>query len=264
MRIEYLPLDDVAARAAPTNAKTHEVERIAGSMAQLGFFDPVVLDERTGLILAGHGRVEALQHLHAADPDDPPANIDIDTEHATVAEADEPVRTFVQWRVPVVHGWASADDAHAEAARLAANRLGERGGWDAEKLLAAVAPLEQGDLLWAAGWDTTDLDALVAAAGDAADLVDVPDDAAAYSEAADPPDPTDSTPGAGTAPARRAQGLREAYLVMTLDQFEEYTALVKRYRAWKALSTDEPVAVALIDALHEALGDHSEPLAVQP
>lgn len=236
MEIEYLPLPDVAAKAAPTNAKAHEVDRIAASMAQLGYFDPVVLDERTGLMLAGHGRVEALQQLHAADADAPPAGIGTDDG---------------AWTVPVVRGWASTDDQHAEAARTAANRLTERGGWDTDALAEVMAGLEGTDLLYVAGFDPDELDDLLAAA--AADM-DLPDGTAAYSEAAEPDDPTASTPGGADAPPpRRAQGLREAYLIMTVEQHADYTELVKRYRAWRGHSADEPTATALIDAMRTAL-----------
>lgn len=77
------------------------------------------------------------------------------------------------WTVPVVRGWASRDDAHAEAYLIASNHLTTAGGWDGEGLSAMLSDLEQVDpvLFAATGFDHAQLDAMLAdvAAGSRAD-----------------------------------------------------------------------------------------------
>jgi hypothetical protein len=62
------------------------------------------------------------------------------------------------WSLPVVRGWSSRDDAHAEGYLLAANRWTEKGGYDYELLAEIVRDLEAEDtaLLDAAGFDELD------------------------------------------------------------------------------------------------------------
>jgi len=59
LNIEYLPLGSL--RPYPRNARTHsrkQIRQIADSIATFGFTNPILVD-RNGMILAGHGRVEA-------------------------------------------------------------------------------------------------------------------------------------------------------------------------------------------------------------
>lgn len=56
--IDYLPVDDLV--AAPRNPKRHAEADLAVSLSKHGYTEPVLLDERTGKLVAGHGRVEAL------------------------------------------------------------------------------------------------------------------------------------------------------------------------------------------------------------
>lgn len=117
--IVYRDLADMVPN--PENAKLHEADGIAASITRYGIIDPVVVDDRTGMILGGHGRTEALGQLLAA------------------YEAGEPppdgIRTVKgRWQIPTLTGWASADDDEATAAGIALNALVERGGWDRAKL----------------------------------------------------------------------------------------------------------------------------------
>jgi DNA modification methylase len=62
-KIEYLPIAGLKPRSR--NARTHsrkQIRQIADSIAQFGFTNPVLIDEK-GQILAGHGRVAAAQSL---------------------------------------------------------------------------------------------------------------------------------------------------------------------------------------------------------
>lgn len=164
LEIAYTPLDDLVVHER--NPKAHDVEGIAGAIRRFGFMDPVVVDERTGKLAAGHGRLAALDvyRRRAAAGEqgwtEPPAGID--------------VRGDV-WLVPQVIGWQSASDAEAEAALVALNRWTEVGGWDDEALLDLLQDLAADDALAGVGYDDDDLDELRARL-DAARSRDLTDD----------------------------------------------------------------------------------------
>lgn len=111
-RIEYVELD--AIERALDNPRDHEVEDIAASIERWGFTDAPVHDGRTGRIIAGHGRLEALEWLRDHDRPLPEGLIS------------GPRRA---WRVPVQYGWSSANDAEAEGMLIALNRLTEAARW---------------------------------------------------------------------------------------------------------------------------------------
>jgi hypothetical protein len=68
-----------------------------------------------------------------------------------------------RWLVPVVRGWASTDDAAAEAYLVASNRLTERGGWDDTGLAAVLTAVQDADpeLLALTGFDDAALAGLL-------------------------------------------------------------------------------------------------------
>lgn len=143
-QVNRVPLDDLV--LAPSNVKKHSVELIAASLRRFGFADPVVVDQRTGELLAGHGRVEALQAMREAG-ESPPAGAD-------------------GWRVPVYTGWASTDDTEADAARVALNRTTEAGGWDDAPLSDLLVRLQaMDDGLVGVGFDTAEVEELRARLG---------------------------------------------------------------------------------------------------
>lgn len=143
-RIEYLKLEEL--RADPRNPKAHDRDAIAHSVERFGFMEPIVLDERTGFIVSGHGRVETLTRMRA---DGKPAP--------------EGVRVTKRggWRVPVVAGWRSSSDLESGAALIALNRTVELGGWVDDALLDLLHELgdaEVDGLDDAARFDAPDLD----------------------------------------------------------------------------------------------------------
>lgn len=145
---EYLPLEELV--PATRNPKAHASSAdINASIRRFGFVEPIVMDERTGRLVAGHGRLEELHALAGSRTADPPDGVLVDGD---------------RWLIPVIRGWASTTDAEAEAYLLASNRLTEKGGWDDAALVAAIADLEQIDptLLTVAGFDDTDLVAALA------------------------------------------------------------------------------------------------------
>lgn len=152
-RIEYVPLDEIA--RAPRNPKGHDAEGIAASVRRFGIVEIVVEDERTGRLVSGHGRLDAFVEDHAAGAD-PPDGIEVDGDG--------------RWLVPVVRGWASADDDEADAALVAVNRLVERGGWaEPDELVAILSGLRERDRLdLAVGYSSDDLDQIIAGLADTA------------------------------------------------------------------------------------------------
>lgn len=131
-RIEYLPLTSLEEN--PANPKKHSLDTLETSVARFGYIDPIVLDERTGYIISGHGRHTALtqmetQYIAAPGTIDVPEGVKVDENG--------------QWLVPVARGWGSSSDLEASASLIALNRVNELGGWDEEALLDLMEELTQ-------------------------------------------------------------------------------------------------------------------------
>jgi ParB-like chromosome segregation protein Spo0J len=158
-RLEYLPLAELL--PADRNAKDHDQDALAHSVGAFGFVEPVVLDERTGQLLAGHGRTEYLMRLEG-EGQDPPEGVVVDDDGT--------------WRAPVVRGVASTSDDHATAMGIALNRVGERGGWHMDQLAEQLDQLRLDDALFAAtGFDLDHLEDMLALTGGAPSLDDLED-----------------------------------------------------------------------------------------
>lgn len=155
--IEYLPLESLV--PAERNPKRHKITEIVRSIDRFGFTTPAVLDERTGRLVVGHGRVDALTAMRDSGQA-PPEGI--------LLGADD------QWLAPVITGWSSRSDAEASAYLVADNRYTELGGWDAlqlDALLGEIGDVDQG-LVAVVGFDDADLAELLAG-GDIEELPDV-------------------------------------------------------------------------------------------
>ena len=123
-------------RSNPRNARTHskkQIRQIAKSFKQFGFLNPILVDE-TGMVLAGHGRLEAARLLGSI-------------------------------KVPVV-AIAHLSDAEKRAYVIADNKLAENAGWDREMLaielgeLAVMLPEIDLDI-GITGFSTGELDSLL-------------------------------------------------------------------------------------------------------
>ncbi len=131
------------------NARTHsdeQVARIAASIAEFGFINPVLVDER-GEIIAGHGRVLAARKLAFA-------------------------------TVPAIV-LAHLTETQRRAFRIADNRIALDAGWDEESLRLEFAALREADFdLDLTGFDLDEVDRLLAApeagADDADDIPEAP------------------------------------------------------------------------------------------
>ncbi|MFE2157141.1 ParB N-terminal domain-containing protein [Streptomyces lydicus] len=124
----YVPLEDLA--PAPGNPKKHEIERIIESICTHGFVDQPIADERTGTILGGHGRREALIEMQARG-ERLPDGLLLDNDGG--------------WLVPVQRGWASRSDAEAKALNIKLNKIGADGGWQPRSLAAYLEDIVTAD-----------------------------------------------------------------------------------------------------------------------
>lgn len=142
--IRYLKLDDL--RGNPENPKGHDGELIAQSLDRFGLVEPQTLDERTGLLVAGHGRLDELRAK----------------QDAGTAPPDGIRLRGSKWYVPVVHGWSSADDAEALAYLVTSNQSTIAGGWDLPRLGDVLSQVQTTDLgLVATGYTSETLDELL-------------------------------------------------------------------------------------------------------
>jgi site-specific DNA-methyltransferase (adenine-specific) len=118
--IEYRPLEEL--HAADKNPKRHRLEELEASIDRFGYASPMLLDDRTDQLVAGHGRLEVL--LFKVDQGKPaPAGILVDNG---------------VWTAPVIRGWRSKNATEAKAMLLADNRHPELGGWDVLELAESL------------------------------------------------------------------------------------------------------------------------------
>lgn len=140
--IKYVPLTEI--RRADRNAKAHDITWIKSLIAKFGFVGSAIHDNRTGKIIAGHGRLESLEQM-AYEGQTPPDGI------TTAPDG--------TWMMPVEYGWSSRSDHEAEALGLALNEATTRGGWDDQLLAETLHDLDtiDADLRRIAGWDDKQL-----------------------------------------------------------------------------------------------------------
>ena len=158
-RLELMPLSVLSKAFAKRNPKDHDIGAIQQSIERHGYIEPIVLDERTQRLVAGHGRVETLMGLQKEKSSPPDGVKNNDGE----------------WLIPVLRGWRSASDAQAEAYLLASNRTVELGGWDKDMLEARLVDLAKGNELAGSGYDGDDLDQMLSATAGEDDVAAVPE-----------------------------------------------------------------------------------------
>lgn len=143
LRIEGMPIDTL--QDALKNPKLHSNE-IENSIGRFGYVEPIVLDERTNRIVAGHGRKAALLKLKSSGGV-PPIGVVVNEKG--------------EWVIPVIRGWASKNDKEAEAYLIASNRLVELGGWDEKELASMMSGLHTEDLLSGVGYTSSEVTQLL-------------------------------------------------------------------------------------------------------
>lgn len=120
-RIEYMEIDSLLRRRDPNNPKEHDLEALGESMDVNGYVMPMLLDEGTGKLAAGHGRLEKLQRLRKSGALPP----------------DRIVVRKGKWYAPVVRGVTLKEPGKY---LIADNRLVEIGGWNKEALASFLTP----------------------------------------------------------------------------------------------------------------------------
>jgi hypothetical protein len=228
-RVDYMPLDDL--QPALRNAKQHDAEGIGRSISRFGVVDLPIMDERTGRLVAGHGRREDL--LARRERGEQPPDGVTKSKDGT-------------WMVPVLRGWSSRSDEEAHVAGAALNHLTETGGWDNPLLGEILGDIAKADyeLVLAAGWRPPDLDGIIAANEPVDVLTDVDTDAA-HSENTDD---AEARAGqlAGQTP-QYASGLTEMILIYTVEDRAEASRLIGNARKMlgEAVTTSDIVLRAL-------------------
>lgn len=142
-RLVYVPIDELP--SADRNPKAHDEESTKASMRRFGFLETPIVDERTGKLIAGHGRRDALIALRDSGAEPPEGVVD-DKRRG--------------WMAPVIRGYRSTTDKEAEAAGVALNRIGE-GLWDLPLLTAVLDDVRTSELgLEGLGYTPADLDVM--------------------------------------------------------------------------------------------------------
>jgi|TARA_B100000902_G_scaffold112421_1_gene113639 hypothetical protein len=144
IQVEYLPLSQIV--GADINPKDHDIGQIYQSIKRFGFTQPIMMNENTGKLLAGHGRLQTLQQMKQGGEKIP----------NRIKEKDG------EWLVPVLKGISFEDDMEAQAYLIADNRLTELGGWNTGELVDTLQELVEGGFsLDGVGYDFDDLETMV-------------------------------------------------------------------------------------------------------
>lgn len=125
LKLEYRLLTDIV--KWPRNPKEHSSE-LGDAFKEFGFLVPMLIDETSGRLVAGHGRLEHLQKLHD-EGSEPPQGIKV---------------IAGKWRVPVIRGGYFDSEEQAERFLLSDNLLQMAGGWnegDLEEIVSEVSNL---------------------------------------------------------------------------------------------------------------------------
>lgn len=141
VKIEYVPLSELTRHER--NPKEHDLGEIRASVRRFGYTSPILIDEKSQKIVAGHGRLDTLIEMRKRG-ENPPERIKVKGE---------------EWIVPVIKGVSFEDDKEAEAYLLADNRLTEIGGWNDEVLGEILKDHEEN--LWGLGFTGDNLEDLL-------------------------------------------------------------------------------------------------------
>lgn len=193
----------------PGNAKEHDLDELRRSLRK-GQFQPVVVrrDGRRHVVLAGNGTLEA------AGLEDWP------TLECKVIEC---------------------TDEEALWVNLAANRIGERAGYDDGALAALLEELE-GDFV-GTGWDAGDLADLIAACEAA--------DPGPFTAASAPPEPPTRSQDGPPDRTDGADGTRETVILLSQNDYDELHGHLAALRTSARNATNGELLLASARALRQ-------------
>lgn len=150
-RLEFMPLGTL--KGAKRNPKDHDLSGIEESFDAFGYVEPITMDERTGRLVAGHGRLESLTLMRTKGLN-PPEGIKVAPDGT--------------WLLPIVRGWASKNDANAEGYIIASNKTPENGGWKNDMLGEMLEDLAKADKLRGTGFGSSEVEKLIEKLGEPA------------------------------------------------------------------------------------------------
>ena len=155
IRVEYMNFEEI--RKWPRNPKDHDLHEIQKSFYRFGFIKPVLVDESSGQLVAGHGRLDTLRLLKDGGKN-PPRGVQVVNDET--------------WLVPVLRGVHFENLSEAESYLLADNRLSEIGGWNNDALAAILEEMsgDNEELLDGTGFDIADVDDLIGKNYDYSDI----------------------------------------------------------------------------------------------
>lgn len=144
IEIEYIDLDDII--EADDNPKDHDIGVIYQSIKRFGFNNPIMINEATGKLLAGHGRLQTLKMMKD-NGESAPDRVEVDDN---------------VWKVPVLKGVSIDNVAEAQAYLLADNRITELGGWKPMDLMESLTDIiEKTGNLEGTGYDLEDVETIL-------------------------------------------------------------------------------------------------------
>ena len=153
MRVEGMALTELIARVEPRNARVHDLPKIKESLAANGFVSPPMINEKTGRLVFGHGRVKALVEMRFVDPTKPPARVRL------MKNGD--------WSVPTLRGLSFDSQSDALRYLVADNRMSELASWEMPDLGAMLSELRDQNKLIGTGYSSDDVDAILKEVHDA-------------------------------------------------------------------------------------------------
>lgn len=145
MRIEMMPLSLLLTMAHKKNPKDHDIDSLIDSFVRFGFKAPPSIDEVTQVMVAGHGRCEALERMRTT-ARQPPQGIE---ERGT------------EWFVPVIRGLEFQSERERDAYVIADNQQVMAGGWRFEVLSELIGQLRDDGGFSGLGFEEIELNALL-------------------------------------------------------------------------------------------------------
>lgn len=169
LSIEYVRISELAQHTWHRNPKEHATDDIIASMKRFGFTAPILFDETSGMMVAGHGRLEAATALFEK-REEIAAQLAALVEDGGESEVAQNLQGFNihglligtkqeddgEWSLPVVKGLSFANTDAAEAYVIADNKLTEKGGWDMFTLETILQDWSDRDVLNLTGTGFTD------------------------------------------------------------------------------------------------------------
>lgn len=145
-RIQKTSLSQLMAMAHKKNPKEHDIDEIIASFGRFDFVAFPTIDEATQVMVAGHGRCEALQTMKDRG-DAPPGGVELGADG--------------EWMVPIVRGVSFRNEHERDAYVIADNQNVIKGGWKFDALTEMLQELESEGGFEGIGFDQIELASLL-------------------------------------------------------------------------------------------------------